>query len=122
MERAVAICNECKEFREQYWKSHSHSKNTRIDTTVIRYLITNDGTFGSIHDKPDISFHTTYFNVSFISSEYLTSVIVVIINEWFDTDSGRIAVFSNTLVRDINVVKVYQSLFGFLERQTKVHM
>ena len=37
-------------------ESHTHGKDAGIDTTIVGYLIANDGTAGSIHDKPDVSF------------------------------------------------------------------
>ena len=56
------------------------------------------GTFGSIHDEPDISFYTTDFDVGFISSKYLASSVVIVDNKGFDTHSGGFAVVSNALV------------------------
>ncbi|WP_330577878.1 hypothetical protein [Alkaliphilus pronyensis] len=42
-------------------KSHTHSHNTRTNTTVIRYSITYNRTRNSIHDKPDVTFDATNF-------------------------------------------------------------
>jgi hypothetical protein len=44
-------------------KSHSHGENTGTAPTVVRYLIADDGTFGSIHDEPDVSLETTDFDI-----------------------------------------------------------
>lgn len=86
---------------------HSHSHNTWPHAAIIGYLIANDGTFGCIHNESDICFDTTNFNISFICSEYGTGTIIEVINEGFDTDSGGLTVISNTLMRDIDVIKVF---------------
>lgn len=56
------------------------------DTVVVRYQISNDGTSGSIHDKPDISFNITDFDIRFIGSKNTACFVGVIINKGFDID------------------------------------
>ena len=83
------------------WKdliSYYQQRYHKTNAAVIRDLIANDGTFGSIHDEPDISFYTTDFDVGFISSKYLASSVVIVDNKGFDTHSGGFAVVSNALV------------------------
>jgi len=53
---------------------------------VVRYQISNDGTSGSIHDKPDISFNITDFDIRFIGSKNTACFVGVIINKGFDID------------------------------------
>ena len=63
-------------------ESHSHSKDTGTDPSVVRYLITDNGAFGSIHDEPD----------------------VIVVNKGLDANGGGFTVVGNLLVRDGNVV------------------
>ena len=91
-------------------ESHTHGKNTRTDTAVVRRLITDDGTAGSIHDEPDVSLDTMYFNISFISCKNTTGFVVVIINKWFDTNSGSFTIVGYLLVGNADVIKIFQSL------------
>ena len=85
-------------------ESHSHCKNTRNYATIVRYLIADNGTTDSIHDKPDICFYTTYFDIGFISSEHIAFFIVVVINEWFDADSCSFTVVCYLLMGDVDVI------------------
>lgn len=73
-------------------KSHAHCPNTRPDTTIVRNLITKNGTFCSIHDEPNIALDTTGFDISFIGSKSITSLIIEGINKGFDTDRGSFTV------------------------------
>ena len=50
-------------------ESHSHGKDTGTDTTIVRYLITDDGSGSGIYDEPDVCFDSFYFDVGFISGE-----------------------------------------------------
>ena len=54
-------------------EGHPHCQNAWTKTTIIRYLIADNRAFGSIHDKPDIGFDTTDFDVCLISSKYIAS-------------------------------------------------
>ena len=65
---AIAVSNEFEVFREllKPLKGHAHGKDTRANSTVIRHLVTDDGTAGSIHDQPDIGFDAADFDVGFI--------------------------------------------------------
>lgn len=87
-------------------KSHSHGEDTGADTTVIRYLIADDGTFSGIHDEPDISLDTTDFDVGFISSEDTAGAVIIVVNKRFDTDSGSFAVVRYLLVGNGDVVQI----------------
>lgn len=67
----ITISNEFEmpgEFFFEVLKSHTHRRNAWTNTTVIRYPVTDNRAFGSIHDKPNISFYTTDFNIGFIGS------------------------------------------------------
>ena len=97
-------------------ESHTHSKNARTNTTIIGDLIADDRTFGSVHDKPDIGFYTANFDVGFISSEYFSNIVIVVVYERFDTDRGSFAVVGNLLVRDRNAVDIFECLYCFSER------
>ena len=91
-------------------ESHAHGKDARADTAVVGYLIADNGTAGSIHDEPDVSFDATDFDIGFISSKDTASFVVVMINKRFDTDSGSLAVVGDLLVGNADVIKVFQGL------------
>ncbi len=79
-------------------KCHSHGKNTGTDTTVVGYLVTNNGAACSIHDEPDICFDATDFDIGFIGSEYFAGFVIIVIDKWFDTDGCSFAVVGDLLV------------------------
>ena len=106
----------------QMTERHPHGKDARTNTAVIRYLIPQDGTAGSIHDEPDISLDTADFDISLIGSEYLTGFVTVIVNEGLDAQRSRPAIVSNALVGDTDTVEVFQGLPGFPEGKPQVHM
>lgn len=85
-------------------KCHSHGEDAGTDTTVIRYLIADDGTFSGIHDEPDIGLDTADLNIGFISSEYTAGAIIVVVNKRFDTDGGSFTVVGYLLVGNGDVV------------------
>ena len=58
------------------FKGHSHCENAWTYAAIIRNLISDDGSFGCIHDKPDITFDTSEFDVSFISGKYIFDIVV----------------------------------------------
>lgn len=62
-------------------EGHPHCQNARTNTTIIRYLIADNRAFGRIHDKPDIGFDTTDFDVCFIGSKYIASFVIVVVYE-----------------------------------------
>ena len=88
-------------------KCHPHCKNTWTYATVIRYLITNDGAFGSIHNEPDISFNTTDFDVCFVSSKYFTGSVIVVVYERFYAKRSCFTVVCDLLVGDADAMYVF---------------
>lgn len=90
-------------------ESHTHGKNTRTDTAVVRYLIADDGTAGGIHDEPYVSFDTTDFDVGFISSKHFSRLVIVVVNERFNTDGCRFAIVGYLLVGNADVIEVLES-------------
>ena len=85
-------------------KGHTHGKDTGTDTTVVRYLIANDGACGSIHDEPDVGFNATDFYVGFIGSEDIPFFVRVLVNKGLDTDSSSFTVVGYLLVGDADAV------------------
>mgnify|MGYP006911641045 CR=1 FL=1 len=79
-------------------KCHPHCKNAGTHATIIRYLVTDDRTFGSVHDKPNVGFDATDFDVCFISSKYFAGSVIVIIYERFYADRGGFTVVGNLLM------------------------
>src|SRR5574344_2314265 len=104
------------------FESHPHGKDTRTDSTVIRYLVTDDRTAGSIHDKPNIGLDAADFDIGLIGSKYFAGSVIIVINEGLDTHGGRFTVVGDALMGDVDTIEVFQSLFGFSKRETKVYM
>ena len=94
---------------------HPHCKDARTYPAIIRYLITDNGTFGGIHDKPDVSFDTTDFDVCFIGSKYLAGSVIVVVYKGLYADRSSFAVVGNLLVLDADAVYVFQCLGCFTE-------
>ena len=88
-------------------KCHSHSKNTGVDTTVVRYLITNNGAACGIHNEPDICFDAADLDVGFISGKYFAGFVIIVIDKGLDTDGCGFTVVGYLLVGDADVVKVF---------------
>lgn len=97
---AVTIRNELKVLRQlcKALESHPHSEDTGADATVVRYLITDDGTACGIHDEPDIGFNATDFNISFIRGEGSLLFVWILVDKRLNADSGGFAVVGNLLV------------------------
>lgn len=103
-------------------ESYTHGKYARTDTSIIRYLIANDGTLGSIHNEPDISFDSTNLYVGFICGKYVGSLIIIVVNERLYDKSSSSAIVSYLLMRDADVVKILEGIFRLPEREPQVHM
>ena len=101
-------------------QNHSHSRDARTNATIIRYLITKDRAGRGIHDEPDVCFYTTDFDVGFIGSLDSSRFIIVVVDEWLDTDSGGLAVVGYLLVGNGDVIQIPQCLSGFSKGQPKV--
>ena len=65
------------------------------------------GAFCGIHNKPDISFDPSDFDVGFIGSKCLAGFVVKVVNERFYTDGCGFAVVGDALMGDGNVVDVF---------------
>lgn len=71
------------------------------------YLLRKNGTCGCIHDQPDVSFDTTDFYVSFVSSEDVIFFVRILVNEWLDTDRSGFAVVGNLLMGNADIIQVF---------------
>ena len=72
--------------------------DARANAAVIRYLIADDGTLGSVHNEPYIPFNSTNLYVGFISSEDRTYLIIIVINKRFYAYSGCFEIVCYLLV------------------------
>ena len=61
-------------------ESHPHSKDTGTDTSVIRDLVSDNGTACGIHNKPDICFDTSDFDIGLVSSKYISCFVIIMID------------------------------------------
>ena len=121
---AVAIGDKAEVFRKllQLTESHAHGKDAGTDTAVVGDLIAKDGTGYRIHDEPEVSFDPADFDVSFIGNEGGSTFIVIVVNERLDDKGGSPGVVGNLLVGDPDVVKIFESLRGLAQGETKVDM
>lgn len=55
---------------------------------MSREKIADDGTFGSIHNESYITFDTTYLDICFIDCEYITDVVIIVIDKGFNTSKN----------------------------------
>ena len=113
----VAVSDKLEVFREflKALEGHAHGKDTRSDPTVIRYLVTDDGTAGSVHDEPNIGFDAADLDVGLIGDKSRPFAIGILIDEGFDADGGRLTVVGDLLMGDLDVIKVFEGLAGFTE-------
>ena len=102
----VTIRNEFKRFRElfQTTEGHAHGKDTGTDSTVVRNLIADDGSCGSIHDKPDIGFDAPDLDIGLVSSKDRSFFIRILVYKGLYTDRGGFAVVCDLLMRNIDVI------------------
>ena len=96
-------------------ESNSHGENTRTDTSIVRYLITDNGTADSSHDEPDISFYATDLDIGFVSGKRAIDFVVIIVNKRLNADSGSFAVVGDLLVGNADVIKVFMAREVFLK-------
>ena len=120
----VSVSDKLKVFRKfcKALECHTHGKDAGTNATVVGYLIANDGAGGSVHDEPDVSFDASDFYVSLIGCENVPFFVRVLINKGFDADSSSLTVVGDLLVRDCDVIKVFESLSGFAEREPEIDM
>ena len=121
---AVAIGDKAEVFRKllQLTESHAHGKDAGADATVVRDLIAKDGTGDRIHDEPDVSFDPADFDIGFIGNKGGSGFVVIVVNERLDDEGGSPGVVGNLLVGNPDVVKVFESLRGLAQGETKVDM
>ena len=92
---------------------HPHCQDTWPYATIIRYLIADNGTFGSIHDEPDIGFDTTDLDVCFVGSKYLSGFVIVVVYEGLYADRSGFAVVGYLLMGDSDAVDIFECLCCF---------
>lgn len=97
----VSVCNEFEMFRKffQISECHAHCKDAGTYTAIVRELISDNGSFGSIHDEPDVSFDPADLYVGFIGGKDIAGFVIEVINKGFYAQSCSFAVVSNTLMR-----------------------
>ena len=99
-------------------ENHPHGKNARTNTLIVRYIITDSGPAGSVHDEADVSFDSADFDISFVSGKHVPRFIVVVIDKGLDADCCSLAVVGNLLIGDAGVIKVFQCLRCFPDRKS----
>ncbi len=97
----VSVCNEFEMFRKffQLAECHAHCKDAGTYTAIVRDLISDDGSFCSIHDEPDVSFDPADLYVGFVGGKDIAGFVIEVINKGFYAQSCSLAVVGNTLMR-----------------------
>ena len=121
---AVAIGDKAEVFRKllQLTESHAHSKDAGTYPAVVRDLIAKNGAGYRIHDEPDVSFDPADFDIGFIGNKGGSGFVVIVVNERLDDEGGSPGVVGDLLVGDPDVVKVFESLGGLAQGETKIDM
>ena len=121
---AVAIGDKAEVFRKllQLTESHAHSKDAGTDPAVIRDLIAKNRAGYRIHDEPDVSFDSADFDIGFIGNKGGSGFVVIVVNERLDDEGGSPGIVGDLLVGDPDVVKVFESLGGLAQGETKIDM
>ena len=121
---AVAIGDKAEVFRKllQLTESHAHGKDAGTDAAVVRDLIAKDGAGHRIHDEPDVSFDPADFDIGFIGNKGGSGFVIIVVNERLDDKGGSPGVVGDLLVGDPDVVKVFESLGGLAQGETKIDM
>lgn len=102
-------------------KGHAHRHDAGTDTAIIRYTIADNGASCGIHDKPDISFDVSYFDIGFISSEGIAGRIVIVINKRLYAQRSSLTIVGDLLMGNLNVVEIFKSLGSLTKRKTKIY-
>lgn len=114
---AVAISDEFEVFGEflKALEGHAHGKDAGSNPSVIGHLVADNGTGGGVHDKPDVGFYAADFDVGFIGHKGFPFAVGILINKGFDADGGGFAVVGDLLMRDLDVIEIFQCLTGFAQ-------
>lgn len=95
--------------RSPYKSSHTHSG-------------AGNAAFAFLADEPDVSFDPAYFDIGFISNKGGSGFVVIVVNKRLDDEGGSPGVVGDLLVRDPDVVKVFESLGSLTQGESKVDM
>lgn len=103
---AVTISDELKVFRQlfQFPECHAHGEDAGADTTVVRYLVTDNETGCGIHDKPDVCFEAADFYVGFVGSKDRSFFVRILVDKGLDADGGGLTVVGDLLMGDGDAV------------------
>ena len=121
---AVTVSDELKVFG-QLGKSpecHAHGEDAWADTTIIGYLVADNGTGCGIHDKPDVCFETADFYVGFIGSKDSSFFVRILVNKGLDAAGSGLTVVGDLLVGDTDVIQIFECLRGFAQGQPEIDM
>lgn len=108
----VSVCDEFKVLWKTGFKiseGHPHGQDAGADRPVIGYLVTKDGTFGRIQDKPDIAFDAAYFDIGLIGSQDGRRLIIIVVGKRFNYNGRRFCVVGDLLVGEGDAIQFFQS-------------
>lgn len=103
-------------------ESHTHGQDAGADTTIIGYLVADNGTGCSIHDKPDVCFETADFYVGFIGSKDSSFFVRILVNKGLDAAGSGLTVVGDLLLGDTDVIQIFECLRGFAQGQPEIDM
>lgn len=121
---AVTVSDELKVFGQlgKTPECHAHGEDAWADTTIIGYLVADNGTGCSIHDKPDVCFETADFYVGFIGSKDISFFVRILVNKGFDAAGSGLTIVGDLLVGDTDVIQIFECLRGFAQGQPEIDM
>ena len=121
---AVTVSNELKVFGQLFQspECHAHDEDAGADATVIGYLVADNGTGCSIHDKPDVCFETADFYVGFIGSKDISFFVRILVNKGFDAAGSGLTIVGDLLVGDTDVIQIFECLRCFAQGQPEIDM
>ena len=114
-----------KSFGRPFFKiseGHPHGQDAGTDRTVIGYLVTKDGTFGRIQDKPDIAFDAAYFDIGLIRSQNGRRLIIIVVGKRFDHNGRCFCVVGDLLMGEGEAIQFFQSPGCLSERKPEIDM
>src|SRR5699024_10736111 len=86
------------------------------------YLVTKDGTFGRIQDKPDIAFDAAYFDIGLIRSQNGRRLIIIVVGKRFDHNGRCFCVVGDLLMGEGEAIQFFQSPGCLSERKPEIDM
>lgn len=94
----------------------------RASRAVVGGRVTENGTGGSVHNKPDVAFDAVDLDIGLIGSEYRRFRVFIMVHKGLDDHGGCFGIVGNLLVRDANAIEIIKCLGGLAQGKLEVYM